>query len=91
VDRLDKDAAANDDVPRVISPSPVKRASTPSLIDVGESTQSAEETTEEAASSVQEDEKILDVLAMLDLDDWTTLDYDTEHPNAPDRIDAPPL
>ena len=84
VHRLDTDAAANDDVPRVISPSPVKRASTPSLIDVGEPTQSTEETAEEATLSGREDDKILDVLAMLDLDDWTTLDYDTEHPNSLD-------
>ncbi len=84
VHRLDTDAAANDDIPRVISPSPVKRASTPSLIDVGGPTQSTEETAEEATLSGREDDKILDVLAMLDLDDWTTLDYDTEHSNSLD-------
>lgn len=93
VRRMDAEALAKDDVPRVISPAPSKKKkknkkkttgepSTSTLIDSPEeppATDDVEDVEDEEIVDV-EDEQILDVLALLDLDDWTTLDY-SERPN----------
>ena len=93
VRRMDAEALAKDDVPRVISPAPSKKKkknkkkttgepSTSTLIDSPEeppATDDVEDVEDEEIVDV-ENEQILDVLALLDLDDWTTLDY-SERPN----------
>lgn len=71
VERMDKEATprAGDDFARVASPSPSSAEG--ELIDVSDAS-------EQVAPSAVDDEKLLDVIAMLD--DWTTLDYDDAKP-----------
>ena len=69
--RLDAEASTDEALPRVMSPIP--RATRKS----NSSTTPNEETADPSSvnDEVAESEKILDVLAMLDLEDWTSLDY----------------
>lgn len=69
--RLDAEASTDEALPRVMSP--ISRATRKS----NSSTTPNEETADPSSvnDEVAESEKILDVLAMLDLEDWTSLDY----------------
>jgi hypothetical protein len=79
---------AKDDVPRAVSPAPLKKqkektrmtkpTSTSTLIDVSDEPPAADDDDDDDEPT--DDEQILDVLALLDLDEWTTLDY-SEQPN----------
>ena len=65
--RLDAEASTDEALPRVMSPIP--RAAR----NLNSSTTPNEETAD--PSSVNDESEILDVLAMLDLEDWTSLEY----------------